>query len=671
MANETLEQLGNALEAAQQKIGAVAEEVSEQAYNELVAIRREKLRGLQEAGNDPFELTSYPQADFAAEVKESFVDVPEGEQGRSVCMAGRMMSKRVMGKASFADLRDTTGNIQLYVRRDDVGVEEYQAFKKFDIGDIIGVRGFVFRTKMGEISVHVTEIVLLSKSLLPLPEKFHGLKDREARYRQRYVDLIVNPEVRKTFEVRSKFIRHMRNYLDERGYMEVETPVLNTIAGGAAARPFVTHHNTLDIDMYMRIATELPLKRLIVGGIDRVYEIGRIFRNEGMDPKHNPEFTTVELYQAYADFHTMMDIAEGILSSAALELLGGYEVEWLGEKIDLTPGWRRLTMVDAVKEYAGIDFGAISDNAQAVAAAEAIGVELPEAAEPTWGNALYACFDQRVEEKLIQPTFITMYPVEVSPLTKRSPQDKRLTERFELFICHSEMANAYSELNDPIDQRERFVKQAEQRERGDDEAEMLDEDFLTALEYGMPPTGGMGMGIDRCVMLLTNSSTIREVILFPTMKPLDADKKVEKRVEAPAEAAQTAPVVEEKIDFSNVQIEPLFQDQVDFDTFSKSDFRAVKVKECEAVKKSKKLLKFVLDDGTGVDRVILSGIHEYYEPEELVGKTCIAITNLPPRAMMGIDSCGMLISAVHHENGEEKLHLLMVDPHIPAGAKLY
>lgn len=671
MANETLEQLGNALEAAQQKIGAVAEEVSEQAYNELVAIRREKLRGLQEAGNDPFELTSYPQADFAAEVKESFVDVPEGEQGRSVCMAGRMMSKRVMGKASFADLRDTTGNIQLYVRRDDVGVEEYQAFKKFDIGDIIGVRGFVFRTKMGEISVHVTEIILLSKSLLPLPEKFHGLKDREARYRQRYVDLIVNPEVRKTFEVRSKFIRHMRNYLDERGYMEVETPVLNTIAGGAAARPFVTHHNTLDIDMYMRIATELPLKRLIVGGIDRVYEIGRIFRNEGMDPKHNPEFTTVELYQAYADFHTMMDIAEGILSSAALELLGGYEVEWLGEKIDLTPGWRRLTMVDAVKEYAGIDFGAISDNAQAVAAAEAIGVELPEAAEPTWGNALYACFDQRVEEKLIQPTFITMYPVEVSPLTKRSPQDKRLTERFELFICHSEMANAYSELNDPIDQRERFVKQAEQRERGDDEAEMLDEDFLTALEYGMPPTGGMGMGIDRCVMLLTNSSTIREVILFPTMKPLDSDKKVEKRVEAPAEAAQAAPVVEEKIDFSNVQIEPLFQDQVDFDTFSKSDFRAVKVKGCEAVKKSKKLLKFVLDDGTGTDRVILSGIHEYYEPEELVGKTCIAITNLPPRAMMGIDSCGMLISAVHHENGEEKLHLLMVDDHIPAGAKLY
>lgn len=668
MANETLEQLGNALEAAQQKIGAVAEEVSEQAYNELVAIRREKLRGLQEAGNDPFELTSYPQADFAAEVKESFVDVPEGEQGRSVCMAGRMMSKRVMGKASFADLRDTTGNIQLYVRRDDVGVEEYQAFKKFDIGDIIGVRGFVFRTKMGEISVHVTEIVLLSKSLLPLPEKFHGLKDREARYRQRYVDLIVNPEVRKTFEVRSKFIRHMRNYLDERGYMEVETPVLNTIAGGAAARPFVTHHNTLDIDMYMRIATELPLKRLIVGGIDRVYEIGRIFRNEGMDPKHNPEFTTVELYQAYADFHTMMDIAEGILSSAALELLGGYEVEWLGEKIDLTPGWRRLTMVDAVKEYAGIDFGAISDNAQAVAAAEAIGVELPEAAEPTWGNALYACFDQRVEEKLIQPTFITMYPVEVSPLTKRSPQDKRLTERFELFICHSEMANAYSELNDPIDQRERFVKQAEQRERGDDEAEMLDEDFLTALEYGMPPTGGMGMGIDRCVMLLTNSSTIREVILFPTMKTLN---DVNKKNDVKSKATEEVKAEPEKIDFSKVKIEPLFEEMVDFDTFSKSDFRAVKVKECVAVPKSKKLLQFTLDDGTGTDRTILSGIHSFYEPEELVGKTLIAITNLPPRAMMGIDSCGMLLSAIHEEEGEEKLHLLMVDDHIPAGAKLY
>ena len=448
------------------------------------------------------------------------MDVPEGEQGRSVCMAGRMMSKRVMGKASFADLRDTTGNIQLYVRRDDVGVEEYQAFKKFDIGDIIGVRGFVFRTKMGEISVHVTEIVLLSKSLLPLPEKFHGLKDREARYRQRYVDLIVNPEVRKTFEVRSKFIRHMRNYLDERGYMEVETPVLNTIAGGAAARPFVTHHNTLDIDMYMRIATELPLKRLIVGGIDRVYEIGRIFRNEGMDPKHNPEFTTVELYQAYADFHTMMDIAEGILSSAALELLGGYEVEWLGTKIDLTPGWPRMTMAEAVQKYVGIDFMAISDDAEAVAAARAKGIDM-DGVEQTWGRALYECFDQRVEENLIQPTFITMYPVEVSPLTKRSPSDPRLTERFEFFINHSEFGNAFSELNDPIDQKGRFEHEIALREAGDDEAGMMDDDYINALEYGLPPTGGMGIGIDRCVMLLTNSDSIREVILFPTMKPLD------------------------------------------------------------------------------------------------------------------------------------------------------
>ena len=442
--------------------------------------------------------------------------------------------------------------------------------------------------------------------------------------------------------------------------------MLNTIAGGAAARPFITHHNTLDIDMYMRIATELPLKRLIVGGMDRVYEVGRIFRNEGMDPKHNPEFTTVEMYQAYADFHDMMDIAEGILSGAAKAIHGTYTLEWLGETVDLTPGWRRLTMVDAVREYVGIDFGAITDDAEAVAAAKTKGVELAPAAEKTWGNALYACFDQKVEEKLVQPTFITMYPVEVSPLTKRSPADPRLTERFELFICRSELANAYSELNDPLDQRERFVKQAEQRQRGDDETEMLDEDFLTALEYGMPPTGGMGMGIDRCVMLMTGADTIRDVLLFPTMKPLDAPK-TEKKPEA-APAAETAP---EKIDFSNVEIEPLFKDFVDFDTFAKSDFRAVKVKECEAVKKSKKLLKFVLDDGTGEDRVILSGIHEYYEPEELVGKTCIAITNLPPRPMMGIDSCGMLISAVHHENGEEKLHLLMVDPHIPAGAKLY
>ena len=489
----------------------------ELSLSEQTRIRREKLANLQAEGQNPFEITRFDWDATSQQIKDHFDEM----EGKPVKVAGRLMSKRGMGKVSFCDLQDRDGRIQLYARQDEMDEAVYKKFKKYDIGDIVGVEGEAFRTQRGEMSVRAKNIILLSKSLLPLPEKFHGLQDKELRFRQRYVDLMVNPEVKKNFVIRSQFIKHLRNYLDDMGYIEVETPVLNTIAGGAAARPFVTHHNTLDIDMYMRIATELPLKRLIVGGIDRVYEIGRIFRNEGMDPKHNPEFTTVELYQAYADFHTMMDIAEGILSSAALELLGGYEVEWLGEKIDLTPGWRRLTMVDAVKEYAGIDFGAISDNAQAVAAAEAIGVELPEAAEPTWGNALYACFDQRVEEKLIQPTFITMYPVEVSPLTKRSPQDKRLTERFELFICHSEMANAYSELNDPIDQRERFVKQAEQRERGDDEAEMLDEDFLTALEYGMPPTGGMGMGIDRCVMLLTNSSTIREVILFPTMKPID------------------------------------------------------------------------------------------------------------------------------------------------------
>ena len=669
-----MEQNENTTNARQPENGA-----AEPSYSELVAVRREKLAALQQAGQDPFERTSWPQSDYAQPVKDAFVDPAEGEHGPAVCMAGRMMSKRVMGKASFADLRDCTGRIQLYVRREDVGVDEYQAFKKFDIGDIVGVRGFVFRTKMGEISVHVTEIVLLSKSLLPLPEKFHGLKDQETRYRQRYVDLIMNPEVRKTFEVRSGFIRYMRRYLDERGYMEVETPVLNTIAGGAAARPFITHHNTLDIDMYMRIATELPLKRLIIGGIDRVYEIGRIFRNEGMDPKHNPEFTTVELYQAYADFHTMMDIAEGILSGAAKELLGTYQVQWQGETIDLTPGWRRLTMVDAVKEYAGVDFGAITDDAEAVAAAKALGVELADAAEKTWGNALYACFDQKVEEKLVQPTFITMYPVEVSPLTKRSPKDKRLTERFELFICHSELANAYSELNDPIDQRLRFQKQVEQRERGDDETEMMDEDFLTALEYGMPPTGGMGMGIDRCVMMLTNSSTIREVILFPTMKPLGTGEAAKKETEAaPAPAAAPAvptagipaPAID-TLDLSKVKIEPLFQDMVDFETFSRSDFRTVKVTKCWAVPKSKKLLAFELNDGSGIPRVILSGIHEYYEPEQLVGRTLVAITNLPPRKMMGIDSCGMLISAVHSEQGEERLNLLMLDDHIPAGAKLY
>ena len=485
--------------------------------SQLLQIRRDKLKELQESGNDPFLITKYEVDNHSANIKANF----DALEGSEVSIAGRLMSKRGMGKVSFCDLQDKSGRIQIYARKDEMDEEEYNRFKKYDIGDIVGIKGEVFRTQRGEMSVRVIHVTLLSKNLLPLPEKFHGLTSTELRFRQRYVDLMVNPEVKRNFVIRSQFIKFMRNYLDNMDYIEVETPVLNTIAGGASARPFITHHNTLDIDMYMRIATELPLKRLIVGGMERVYEIGRIFRNEGMDPKHNPEFTTVELYQAYADFHDMMDIAEGILSGAAKEILGTYEVEWMGEKIDLTPGWRRLTMVDAVKEYVGIDFGAITDDAEAVAAAKAIGVELADAAEKTWGNALYACFDQRVEEKLIQPTFITMYPVEVSPLTKRSPADPRLTERFELFICHSELANAYSELNDPIDQRARFQKQVEQRERGDDETEMMDEDFLTALEYGMPPTGGMGMGIDRCVMLLTGQDTIREVILFPTMKPLD------------------------------------------------------------------------------------------------------------------------------------------------------
>jgi len=494
-----------------------AEEITEEQLSEILQVRRDKLADLQANGKDPFKVTKYNVDADSENIKANY----ESYEEKNVSIAGRMIARRIMGKASFCTIQDATGKIQVYVRRDDIGEEEYAAFKKYDIGDILGFEGFVFKTKTEEISVHAKKLTLLSKSLLPLPEKFHGLKDTDTRYRQRYVDLIVNPEVKRNFIIRSQFIKFMRRYLDDRKYIEVETPVLNTIAGGAAARPFITHHNTLDLDMYMRIATELPLKRLIVGGMDRVYEIGRIFRNEGMDPKHNPEFTTVELYEAYADFHDMMDIAEGILSGAAKEILGTYEVEWQGEKLDLTPGWRRLTMVDAVKEYVGIDFGAITDDAEAVKAAEAIGVELAETADKTWGNALYACFDQRVEEKLIQPTFITMYPVEVSPLTKASPEDPRLTERFELFVCHSELANAYSELNDPIDQRARFMKQLELRDRGDDETEMLDEDFLTALEYGMPPTGGMGMGIDRCVMMLTGADTIREVILFPTMKPLD------------------------------------------------------------------------------------------------------------------------------------------------------
>ena len=647
-----------------------ANQTPELSVGDQIKVRREKLAQLQAEGHDPFQLTKFVCTSNAEEIKTHFDEM----EGKAVSIAGRMMSKRGMGKVSFCDLQDKTGRIQLYARKDEMDEEDYNRFKKYDIGDIVGIDGEVFRTQRGEMSVRAKKITLLSKSLLPLPEKFHGLTDKETRYRQRYVDLIVNPEVKRNFIIRSQFIKHLRDYLDNMGYIEVETPVLNTIAGGAAARPFITHHNTLDIDMYMRIATELPLKRLIVGGMDRVYEVGRIFRNEGMDPKHNPEFTTVELYQAYADFHDMMDIAEGVYTTFAQKYLGSYELEWMGEKINLAPGWPRLTMVEAVKQFVGVDFGAITDDAEAVAAANAVGVELADAAEKTWGNALYACFDQKVEEHLVQPTFITMYPVEVSPLTKRSPVDPRLTERFEFFICRSEMGNAYSELNDPIDQRERFMKQVEQRERGDDETEMLDEDFLTALEYGMPPTGGMGMGIDRAVMLFTGADSIRDVILFPTMKPLGSEKQENKEPKSITnENCDQIATESEKIDFSNVKIEPLFEEMVDFDTFSKSDFRAVKVKECVAVPKSKKLLQFTLDDGTGVDRTILSGIHAYYEPEELVGKTLIAITNLPPRAMMGIESCGMLLSAVNNlkDSEEEELHLIMVDNHIPAGAKLY
>ena len=598
----------------------------------------------------------------AQDIKDNF-DALEGSEVR---VAGRLMSKRGMGKVSFCDLQDKSGRIQLYARKDEMDEEEYNRFKKYDIGDIVGVEGEVFRTQRGEMSVRAKKITLLSKSLRPLPEKYHGLTDKEARYRQRYVDLIINPESKRNFEIRSRFVAYLRRYLDSIGFMEVETPVLSPIAGGANARPFITHHNTLDIDMYMRIATELHLKRLIVGGMERVYEVGRIFRNEGMDTKHNPEFTTCELYQAYTNLDGMMDILEAILSGAAKEILGTYQIQWLGKDIDLTPSWKRVTMADAVKEVTGADFMAIEGDAEAaVALAKSVGVDM-DGVDKTWGNALYETFDQKVEETLVQPTFITMYPVEVSPLAKRSPSDPYLTERYEMFVCGCEMGNAFTELNDPMDQYERFKAQVEKRANGDDEAEMMDEDYVMALEYGLPPTGGLGFGIDRCAMMLCGTDSIRDVILFPTMKPLDMPKKADKAEAAPAEVKK-----EEVIDFSKVEIEPLFADQVDFDTFSKSDFRAVKIKACEAVKKSKKLLQFVLDDGTGEDRIILSGIHEYYEPEELVGKTAIAIVNLPPRKMMGIDSCGMLISAVHHENGEEKLHLLMVDPHIPAGAKLY
>ena len=634
------------------------------------AVRRQKLADLKAAGHDPFTITKCKQDAFSADLKEEYKDLPaEEDTGRMVSLAGRMMSKRVMGKASFAHLRDAKGDIQIFVKRDLLGDEAYAAFKKMDVGDIIACTGEVFRTKMGELSVRVHELTLVSKSLLPLPEKFHGLTDREARYRQRYVDLIVNPEVKDTFVKRSQILKEIRAYLDEKGFLEVDTPILTPFEIGASARPFYTHHNTLDMDMVLRIETELYLKRLIVGGMDRVYEVGRIFRNEGMDPKHNPEFTTIELYQAFTDFHGMMDLVEELYKRLALKVCGSMEITYQGKQIDLGH-WERLTMVEAVKKYSGVDFNDWKTDEDAIAAAKEHHVELPEV--PTKGAILAEFFDAFVEDKLIQPTFIYDYPVEISPLAKRKPDDPAFTERFEYFIDCTEYGNAFSELNDPIDQKARFERQVAERKAIEPNCKaQVDYDYVTALEYGLPPTGGLGFGVDRLVMLLTDSASIRDVLLFPTMKPLDSDKKASKEVSAPAEATQTAPVVEEKIDFSNVQIEPLFQSQVDFDTFSKSDFRAVKVKECEAVKKSKKLLKFVLDDGTGVDRVILSGIHEYYEPEELVGKTCIAIINLPPRAMMGIDSCGMLISAVHHENGEEKLHLLMVDPHIPAGAKLY
>ena len=631
------------------------------------AVRRQKLADLKAAGHDPFTITKCKQDAFSADLKEEYKDLPaEEDTGRMVSLAGRMMSKRVMGKASFAHLRDAKGDIQIFVKRDLLGDEAYAAFKKMDVGDIIACTGEVFRTKMGELSVRVHELTLVSKSLLPLPEKFHGLTDREARYRQRYVDLIVNPEVKDTFVKRSQILKEIRAYLDEKGFLEVDTPILTPFEIGASARPFYTHHNTLDMDMVLRIETELYLKRLIVGGMDRVYEVGRIFRNEGMDPKHNPEFTTIELYQAFTDFHGMMDLVEELYKRLALKVCGSMEITYQGKQIDLGH-WERLTMVEAVKKYSGVDFNDWKTDEDAIAAAKEHHVELPEV--PTKGAILAEFFDAFVEDKLIQPTFIYDYPVEISPLAKRKPDDPAFTERFEYFIDCTEYGNAFSELNDPIDQKARFERQVAERKAIEPNCKaQVDYDYVTALEYGLPPTGGLGFGVDRLVMLLTDSASIRDVLLFPTMKPLNGVKEEIGVNKAESEAPKIEP---EKIDFSKVEIEPLFKDFVDFETFSKSDFRAVKVLACEAVPKSKKLLKFTLDDGSGENRTILSGIHAYYEPEELVGKTCIAITNLPPRPMMGIDSCGMLISAVHHEEGEEKLHLLMVDDHIPAGAKLY
>ena len=651
---------------ANEQKNAPAAEPTQAELNELLRIRRDKLRELQEAGADPFEQVRFDRTNFTTDIKDRFEEM----EGQTVRLAGRMMSKRIMGKASFADLSDRYGRLQLYVTRDALGEDVYKGFKKMDIGDLIGIAGEVFRTQKGEISVMVTELTLLSKNLIPLPEKWHGLKDTDMRYRQRYVDLIINPEVRDTFEKRSAIVREIRRFMDGRGFMEVETPCLNTIPGGAAARPFITHHNALDIDMYMRIATELHLKRLIVGGLEQVYEIGRIFRNEGMDTRHNPEFTTIELYQAYTDYQGMMDITEDMVVHVCEKVLGTTKVTYQGTELDFSKGWKRMTMADAVKEYSGLDFMAMSPE-EALEAVKARGLEI-EKNKDSWGDLLAQCYDEYVEENLIQPTFITDYPVEISPLAKRKASDPRLTERFECFVYGRELCNAFSELNDPIDQRQRFERQVALREAGDDEANMMDTDFVTALEYGMPPTGGMGMGIDRLVMFLTDSASIRDVLLFPTMKPLAGERSAEaEKPAAPAAAATEAPAEAAKPDFSKVKIEPLFETEVDFDTFSKSDFRAVKIKHCEAVPKSKKLLKFVLDDGTGTDRVILSGIHEYYEPEALIGKTAIAIVNLPPRKMMGIDSCGMLISAVHEEDGHEGLNLLMVDDRIPAGAKLY